>query len=95
MKVLSVNGQSQTNYDVLFQIGYALMRLGDYVSAAKHFLQAHRIDSRPIALRLAMFDLRTTITTIPGRKRSREEASYEMRRVATKTSHLIGSALDL
>jgi hypothetical protein len=75
MKVLSFPGQSEINYGVQFQIGYASMRLGDYVSAAKHFLQAHRIDSRPIALRLAMVDLRTTITTKPCRKRSRDEAS--------------------
>jgi hypothetical protein len=94
MKVLSVPGQLETNYGVQFQIGYASMRLRDYRSAAKHFLQAHQIDDQQIALRLAMLDLRTTITTRPYRKRSREELSDEHRRVATKTSLLHASALD-
>jgi len=86
MKVLSIPAQSEINYDVQFQIGYASMRLGDYSSAAKYFLRAYQIDSRHVALRLAMLDLRTTITTRPYQKRTREEPSDERRRVATKTS---------
>ncbi|KAL3822652.1 hypothetical protein ACHAXA_001805 [Cyclostephanos tholiformis] len=65
-------------------MGYASMRLGDYVSAMENFLRAHRIDSRQVALRLAMCDLRMMITTRPLQKRRREEASDEQRQVATK-----------
>ena len=44
-KVLSIPGQSETNYDALFLMGYASMRLEDYHSAAEHFLRAYQIDS--------------------------------------------------
>ena len=57
-KVLDVPGQSETNYHVLFRMGYASMRLGDYESAADYFVRANRIDGRWIALRLAMQELR-------------------------------------
>jgi hypothetical protein len=57
-KVLDVPGQSETNGDVLFKLGYAFMQLGDYDGAADNFVLSHRIDGRRIALRLAMQYLR-------------------------------------
>lgn len=73
-KVLDVPGQSETNGDVLFKLGYAFMRLGDYDGAADNFVRSHRIDGRRIALRLAMLDLRRLMrspTRGPNRRRSR------------------------
>jgi hypothetical protein len=72
------------------------MRSEDYVSAAKHFLQAHQINSQDIALRVAMLELRTTITTKPWcQKRRREELSDERRRVTKKTNVLLASDSDV
>jgi hypothetical protein len=65
--------------------GYASIRLGGYGSADEQFLRAHRINSRRIALRLALHDLRVMIRTRPLRKRSRYEASTERCQVVTKT----------
>jgi hypothetical protein len=73
-------------------MGYACMRLEDYGSAKEHFARAHRIDGRRAALRLAMHDLREMIRTMPLRKRRREEASTEQRRVATNTNFSPASA---
>jgi hypothetical protein len=69
-------------------MGYACMRLEDYLSAREHFALAHRIDSRRAALRLAMHDLREMIRTMRLRKRRRVEASTEQRRVAMKAYFL-------
>jgi hypothetical protein len=66
--------------------GYASIRLGGYGSADEQFLRAHRINSRRIALRLALHDLRVMIRTRPLRKRGRYEASTERCQVVTKTS---------
>jgi hypothetical protein len=86
-KILSIPGQSETIRNALFMIGYAYMRLKDYCKAADLFLKAYRIDSRYIALRLAMHDLVTMIVTLPCRKRTREDGtSDEQRRVTTRTS---------
>jgi len=74
-KILDIPGQSETNYDVLFQMGYASMRLGDYGIALEHFMRAHRIDSRRVALRLAICDLRMMIAMRPFRKRSVERGA--------------------
>lgn len=91
-KVLSIPGQSETNNDALFLMGYASMRLEDYHSAAEHFLRAYQIDSQRIALRLAMHDLKTMIINKPYRKRSRKDISDEQGRVVTRTSFSRASA---
>jgi hypothetical protein len=68
MNVLDVPGQWETNGGVLFKIGYASKRLGDYDGAVDYFVWLHRIDGRRIALRLAMQDLRARMmnpTRIP------------------------------
>ena len=65
--------------------GYASIRLGGYGSADEKLLRAHRINSRRIALRLAMHDLRVMIRTRPLQKRSRDKASTELWQVVTKT----------
>ncbi|KAL3779254.1 hypothetical protein ACHAW5_002945 [Stephanodiscus triporus] len=69
-KVLDVPGQSETNYHVLFRMGYASMRLGDYESAADYFVRANRIDGRWIALRLAMQELRMIWPLRRGRRKT-------------------------
>lgn len=73
--VLRIPGQSETNFDVLYEIGYAHMRLGEYETAVKYFMGAHRIDSQRVSLRLVMRDLRRKMTLGPWRntKRNREE----------------------
>jgi hypothetical protein len=85
-KILDIPGQSESNYDALFQMGFASMRLGDYISAAEHLLKANCIDNRQVALRLAMLDLRIIFIGKGYRKRSRCETFQEQRRVATRTS---------
>ena len=85
-KILDIPGQSESNYYALFQMGFASMRLGDYISAAEHLLKANCIDNRQVALRLAMLDLRIIFIGKGYRKRSRCETFQEQRRVATRTS---------
>jgi hypothetical protein len=86
-KILDVPGQSESNYNALFQIGYASMRLGDYISAAENFLLAQCVDNRPIALRLAMLDLSIIFATKQSRKRTRVDALDEQRHVVIRTSN--------
>lgn len=75
----------------MFLMGYASMRLGDYHSAAEHFLKAYAIDGKWVALRLVMHDL-TTIVTKPHRKRSREDTAEEQCVVTKRTSFPPASA---
>ena len=76
-RILDIPGHSETNYNALFYMGYASMRLGDYCSAVEFFLRAHRIDSCRVALRLAMHDLRRKIAMRPLRKANLQEVSVE------------------
>ena len=76
----------ETNFDVLYEIGYAHMRLGEYETATTYFMGAHRIDSQRVSLRLVMRDLRRKINTGPWQTRSgsREEESSEQQQVSKK-----------
>lgn len=73
-KVLRIPGQSATNFDVLYEIGYAYMRLGECEKAAKYFMAAHRIDSKRVSLRLVMGDLREKMLTGPWRNPKRRRS---------------------
>lgn len=64
-RVLLVPGQSNTNFDILFETGYAYMRMKEYKTAEKYFKGAHLIDSQRVPLRLAIGELRSKITSGP------------------------------
>lgn len=76
-KVLEFPGQSTTNFDVLYEAGYAHMRLEEYESAYTYFMNAHKINSKRIHLRMAIADLRRKARMGPCRKRSRRVMTNE------------------
>lgn len=43
--VLQIPGQLTTNFNVLYQLGYAYMRTVEYELASKYFMDAHHINS--------------------------------------------------
>ena len=71
LKVLQVPSQTETNFDVLYEVGYAYMRLSMYDTSALYLQKAHRIDSQHVSLKLVMRDLRRKVTTGPWRNRGR------------------------
>jgi len=76
-KVLEVPGQLKTNFNVLFQIGYAYMRVEQVEYAAIYFRDAYRINSHWPPLRLAIGDLKRKGRTGQWRERSQERVSSE------------------
>lgn len=54
---------------MLYQLGYAYLRLEDFEIAAKYLSCAARIDSKNVSLRLVMGELKRRVTTGPWRKR--------------------------
>ena len=62
-KVLQVQKSQAytTNFDILYEMGYAYMRLEKYELAVKFYRYAHKIDPNRIALRFAMGDLRRRV----------------------------------
>ncbi len=81
-KILQVWGKSETNFDVLYKIGHARIRLGDYKDAAAHFAVAHRIDSTQALLRLSMRELQRKIIMDSRWRRNWESNEGGMRRIS-------------
>jgi hypothetical protein len=76
-KILIVPGQSETNAEALFYMGYACMRLHDYSAAMEYCKLSYCIDSNRIAIRLLMYDLQIIKKTKTLYKSNR---SYTIRR---------------
>ena len=68
-KVIELQGQANASFDVLYELGYAYMRTDDFDQAVVHFKSAHRIDSKNVALRLVMGELRRKALSGQWRKR--------------------------
>jgi tetratricopeptide (TPR) repeat protein len=83
-KVLEVPGQSETNFDVLFEMGYAHMKRHDYRNAIAYFKVAHGIDSKRVPLKLALIDLRTRMRSGSWRKRCREVSNEQQKQLSSK-----------
>ena len=71
-KVLQIPGQA-TNFNVLFQLGYAYMRNDEYELASTYFMDAHHINSEHVALKTAMAELRRKVMSGQWRKRRHDE----------------------
>ena len=76
-QALSVPGQDESNYEVLFKIGYAYMRLEEYETAARYFQAASRIDSTQITLKFAIQELKRKVQTGPWRKKRKSDNDDE------------------
>ena len=83
-KVLSVPGQDESTYDVLFKIGYAYMRLEEYETAARYFQAASRIDSSQTTLKFAIQELKRKAQTGPWRRQKKRKSDNNDEEPPTK-----------